>query len=294
MKLYTFRRAPGAADELGVGCAEKPGFLYPLECFGLHFHDMTDLIRTASPEQLATLRTPPAGAEPLPLAALAARAPIPHPAQDVLCLGINYSAHHTEAGRFDKDAFGDRPQAIYFSKRVTEATGDGDPIPRYEGLVDSLDYENELAVILGRDAWQIRAEDAAQYIFGYTILNDVSARNLQTGHKQWYFGKSLDGFTPMGPCIVTADEIAYPPALAVRTTVNGELRQDGNTRQFITDIAHVLAELTQGMTLKAGTVIATGTPAGVGMGMQPPCFLERGDTVICEIEGIGTLTNTVG
>lgn len=293
MKLYTFRRAADAQDELGVGYAAKPGVLYPLSAFHMDFPDMNALICTATAEQLDALRTPPADAEPLALETLIPRAPIPHPMQDVLCLGINYDAHHTEAGRFDKDAFGDRPKAIYFSKRVNEATGDGDPIPRYAGLVDSLDYENELGVVLGRDAWQVRPEDAEQYIFGYTVINDVSARNLQTGHKQWYFGKSLDGYTPMGPCIVTADEIAYPPALAVRTTVNGELRQDGNTRQFITDIAGVLAELTQGMVLKAGTVIATGTPAGVGMGMQPPCFLESGDKVVCEIEGIGTLTNTV-
>lgn len=293
MKLYTFRRTPDAVDELGVGYTDKPGCLFPLAETGLHFRDMNELICTITAEQLAALRTPPEGAAPLSLSDLTLRAPIPYPMQDVLCLGINYDAHHNEAGRFNKEAFGDRPQAIYFSKRVNEATGDGAPIPRYAGLVDSLDYENELGVVLGRDAWQASREDAEQYIFGYTIINDVSARNLQTGHKQWYFGKSLDGYTPMGPCIVTADEIAYPPALAVRTRVNGELRQDGNTSQFITDIAGVLAELTQGMVLKAGTVIATGTPAGVGMGMQPPCFLETGDTVVCEIEGIGTLTNTV-
>lgn len=291
MKLYTFRRTPDGADELGIGYASRPGVLYPLS--GTCFRDMNDLICTVTPEQMDALRTPPAGVEPLALDAVTLRAPIPYPMQDVLCLGINYDAHHDEAGRFNKEAFGDRPKAIYFSKRVNEATGDGAPIPRYAGLVDSLDYENELGVVLGRDAWQVREEDAAQYIFGYTIINDVSARNLQTGHKQWYFGKSLDGYTPMGPCIVTADEIAYPPALAVRTRVNGELRQDGNTSQFITNIAEILAELTQGMVLKAGTVIATGTPAGVGMGMQPPCFLESGDTVACEIEGIGTLTNTV-
>ena len=134
--------------------------------------------------------------------------------------------------------------------------------------------------------------------FGYekdrTILNDVSARDVQTDHKQWYFGKSLNGFTPIGPCIVTADEFdAYPPKLPIRCFVNGEKRQDSNTGLQIFDIDHVIAELSQGMTLKAGTIIATGTPAGVGMGMEPPCFLKPGDEVRCEIEGIGTLTNTV-
>ena len=132
------------------------------------------------------------------------------------------------------------------------------------------------------------------YVFGYTILNDVSARDVQTAHKQWYFGKSLDGFTPIGPCIVTADEFeAYPPQLGIRSFVNGEKRQDSNTGLQIFDVDHVIHELSQGMTLKAGTIIATGTPAGVGMGMDPPQFLQPGDTVRCEIDGIGSLTNTV-
>ena len=116
---------------------------------------------------------------------------------------------------------------------------------------------------------------------------------MQTGHKQWYFGKSLDGFTPMGPCIVTADEIAFPPALDISSTVNGEVRQSSNTSLFLTDIPALLAELSAGMTLLRGTIIATGTPAGVGMGFDPPRFLDTGDTVSCTIEGIGTLTNTV-
>lgn len=160
--------------------------------------------------------------------------------------------------------------------------------------MERLDYEAELAVIIGRAAKNVKAKDAMDYIFGYTVLNDVSARVLQAAHKQWYFGKSLDGFTPIGPCIVTADEFeAYPPQLGIRSFVNGEKRQDSNTRLQIFDIDHVIHELSQGMTLKAGTIIATGTPAGVGMGMDPPQFLHPGDTVQCEIEGIGTLTNTV-
>lgn len=138
------------------------------------------------------------------------------------------------------------------------------------------------------------AGQTQDYVFGYTILNDVSARDVQTAHKQWYFGKSLDGFTPIGPCIVTADEFAdYPPKLGIRSFVNGEKRQDSNTALQIFDIDHVIAELSQGMTLKAGTIIATGTPAGVGMGMDPPQFLVPGDVVRCEIDGIGSLTNPV-
>jgi 2-keto-4-pentenoate hydratase/2-oxohepta-3-ene-1,7-dioic acid hydratase in catechol pathway len=160
-------------------------------------------------------------------------------------------------------------------------------------MVDSLDYECELGVIIGRDARNVPREDVSDYIFGYTIVNDVSARNLQTRHKQWYFGKSLDGFTPMGPCIVTADEFSFPPELGISCLVNGEVRQDSSTRNLIAGIPEIISMLSEGMTLQAGTIIATGTPAGVGMGMTPPTFLNEGDVVECRIEGIGSLRNVV-
>ena len=159
--------------------------------------------------------------------------------------------------------------------------------------MDSLDYECELGVVIGKDAKNVKREDVQDYIFGYTIVNDVSARNLQTRHKQWYFGKSLDGFTPMGPCIVSADEIAVPPKQKISCRVNGEVRQDSSTANLITGITDIIVMLSEGMTLKAGTVIATGTPAGVGMGMKPPTFLKSGDVVECEIEGIGVLRNYI-
>ena len=234
--------------------------------------------------------------EEAPLAGADAKllAPIPRPRQDVLCLGINYASHALEAERFSQEAFGgERPYPIFFSKRVNEAPGPEGVIPAYVGLVDSLDYEVELGVIIGRDAKNVRREDAADYIFGYTIVNDVSARNLQTRHKQWYFGKSLDGFTPMGPCIVSVDEFSFPPKLPIRCSVNGEVRQDSNTDCLITGVGQIIEVLSEGMTLQAGTIIATGTPAGVGMGMQPPVFLKPGDEVTCEIEGIGVLNNYV-
>ena len=136
-------------------------------------------------------------------------------------------------------------------------------------------------------------EDVKNYIFGYTVINDISARNIQTAHKQWYFGKSLDGFTPMGPCILTADEVEYPPVLKITAKVNGELRQNSTTDLLITDIDHIVHELSCGITLKAGTIIATGTPSGVGMGMNPPCFLKDGDIVECKIEKIGSITNKI-
>ena len=265
----------------------------------LDFNDMNELILGYTDTvkgklaQLAENRDTLAGAA-VAVDEVKLLAPIVRPRQDVVCLGINYDAHAQEAGRFSDEAFGgERPYTIYFSKRVSRATATGEAVPAYEGLVDSLDYEAELGVILGRDAKGVTKEAARDYVFGYTVINDISARNLQTRHKQWYLGKSLDGFTPMGPCIVTADEIGDEQSLDISSRVNGELRQSSNTRYMIQTVAGAISELSQGMTLEAGTIIATGTPAGVGMGMTPPCFLKHGDRVVCEIEKIGRLENVI-
>lgn len=265
----------------------------------LAFTDMNELILGYSDSVKAKLMQLAANDDVLSAAAVDVTqikllAPIVRPRQDVVCLGINYDAHAQEAGRFSDEAFGgERPYTIYFSKRVNRATATGEPVPAYEGLVDSLDYEAELGVILGSDAKGVSKEEARRHIFGYTIINDISARNLQTRHKQWYLGKSLDGFTPMGPCIVTADEIGDEQALDISSRVNGQLRQSSNTRYMIQTVCGAISELSQGMTLEAGTIIATGTPAGVGMGMTPPTFLKHGDKVVCKIEKIGKLENYI-
>ena len=265
----------------------------------LAFADMNALVMGWNEEVKAALASLAANEDVLSGAAvnvdeLQLCAPIVHPRQDVVCLGINYDAHAQEAGRFSDEAFGgERPYTIYFSKRVSRATATKELVPSYKGLVDSLDYECELGVVLGKDCKGVTKEEAKQYIFGYTIINDISARNVQTRHKQWYLGKSLDGFTPMGPCIVTADEIGDEQSLEISCTVNGELRQSSNTKYMIQTVCGAISELSQGMTLQAGTIIATGTPAGVGMGMQPPQFLQTGDVVECRIAKIGVLTNTI-
>lgn len=221
-------------------------------------------------------------------------APIPHPRQDIICLGLNFLDHAEESTRYKKEKFErERTYPVYFSKRVNEAIPDGGNIPFYPGLVECLDYEVELGVIIGKDAFQVKREEAFDYVFGYTVLNDVSARNVQTRHKQWYFGKSLDGFAPMGPFIVTEDAVKRPPMLSIKSRVNGVLRQNSRTDLFVFDIPHVIEELSSGMTLKAGTIISMGTPAGVGMGMVPPRFLSPGDVVECAIEEIGVIKNTV-
>ena len=177
---------------------------------------------------------------------------------------------------------------------MAEAAHPDEAIPSYPGLVEKLDYEVELAVILGKTIKDCPVADVPAAIFGYTILNDMSARDLQTRHTQWYRGKSLDKFTPMGPCIVTADEIPWPVRLDIRCYVNGQLRQSSNTAQLITGIAEALSVFSQGTTLLAGSILATGTPSGVGMGFAPPRFLHPGDEVLCEIEKIGRLRNTIG
>ena len=288
MKLVTFTREENK-EELGILRGER---VLPLEELGFAFADMTDLIRRASKEELDAMRR--AGGEGLPLESVRLLAPIPRPRQDLVCLGLNYREHAAEAAGFSKEAFDvGIPEPIFFSKRANYCQGSGAPIPAHAGLTEKLDFENELAVVIGRDAKNVPEEAAEDYIFGYTIVNDVSARDVQTGYGQWYFGKSLDGFAPMGPCLVTADEIPFPPRLHITTDVNGERRQDSSTALLIHGIPEIVATLSRGVTLLAGTVVATGTPKGVGMGGKTPRFLRPGDVVACSIEGIGTLVNTV-
>lgn len=292
MKLLTFeyngKRSAGVLSEDGKNVIK-------INIEGKEYEDigyMLSSLKDVSIEKIRKYRLD--SKDSIPLSDVKLCAPIPYPNQDVICLGINYMAHAEESARYKEQAFGgERPFAVYFSKRVNEAVADGEYIDGHFDIVDSLDYEVELAVIIGKDAKNVKKEDIFEYILGYTILNDISARNLQTRHKQWYFGKSLDGFTPMGPWIVTTDEFVNPPALKISSKVNGEIRQDSSTDLFIFDIAHVVNELSQGMTLKAGTIISMGTPAGVGMGFVPPKFLKSGDIIECEIEGIGSIKNII-
>ncbi len=284
--------------KLGV-VSQDERWIYPLQSVGMDYTTMLDVIENISDSELQLLEHA-SGLEnsridgAAPWDEVKILAPIPNPVQDVICLGINYMAHAEESARYKKEAFGgERPYAIYFSKRVDRAVATGEGIPSHRDIVADLDYEAELAVIIRKEAKNVAPEQVKDYIFGYTIINDVSARTLQTRHKQWYFGKSLDGFLPMGPCIATVNSLAYPPKVQVQSRVNGELRQDSNTELLIFGIDHIVSELSQGMTLKPGTVIATGTPAGVGMGFDPPKFLKPGDVVECSIEGIGSITNTV-
>lgn len=284
----------------GLGVMSRDGkWIFPLRSMDMDYKTMQQLIEniSESEKQLLEYMSPQdpykiRGAAPIEEVKLLA--PIPHPRQDVICLGINYMDHAEESARFKKEEFnGERPYAVYFSKRVNQAVNPGDGIPSHSDIVKDLDYEAEMAVIIGKEASHVPENQVKDYIFGYTIINDVSARTIQNRHKQWYFGKSLDGFLPMGPCIATVDELEFPPKVQVQSRVNGELRQNENTSRLLFGVAYIVSELSQGMTLKPGTIIATGTPAGVGMGFNPPKFLKPGDVVECSVEGIGSITNPV-
>ena len=262
-----------------------------IESFGFDVDDMNDLIKRYDEfeEKIRTAlkESVEAGLDEKEYKILA---PIPVPMQDVICLGVNYNEHIAETA--DVIDFTKKADTVYFSKRVNRSNDPDGIIPSYD-FVDSLDYEVELGVILKKDAFKVSASEVEDYIFGYTVINDVSARNIQLKHQQWYRGKSFDGYTPMGPYIVTADELKDVHDLKIECFVNGEKRQSSNTACMITTVEEAVSELSQGMTLKAGTIIATGTPGGVGMGFNPPKFLKSGDVIKCVIKGIGELVNTV-
>ena len=226
------------------------------------------------------------------LAEMQLLAPIPRPNRNLVCLGKNYMAHAEELkGQIFSDNLPTHP--IYFTKPDHTVIGTGDPIKLHSTITSKIDYEVELALIIGKKGIDIAKEEAEEYIFGYTIANDVSARDLQHDHTQWYKGKSLTSHCPMGPWIVHKNALTFPPKLNLKCSINKDLRQNGNTDDLIFDIPSIISDLSRGYELRPGDIILTGTPAGVGMGFNPPKYLKAGDQVICEIEGIGTLSNPV-
>lgn len=224
-------------------------------------------------------------------------APVPRPARNIFCVGKNYfdHAHEFSNSGFDSSAAkGAVPsEPIIFSKVPETVVGPEETVLIDPDVSEAIDYEAELAIIIGNGGRGIAKDKAMEHIWGYTIVNDVTARDLQGRYSQWLVGKSQDTFCPMGPWAVTADEIDVADT-AIRCTVNGELRQDSNTGLLIFDIPTIIATISQGVTLMPGDVIATGTPAGVGIGFKPPKYLVPGDVMEVEIDGIGTLRNTCG
>jgi 2-keto-4-pentenoate hydratase/2-oxohepta-3-ene-1,7-dioic acid hydratase in catechol pathway len=226
----------------------------------------------------------------LPIEEVTLLAPIPRPKKNIFCVGKNYAEHAIELGSAD-----DIPEHVMvFTKAPTTVTGPNTTVLNHQSVTSQLDYEGELAVIIGKKGRAIKKEEALDFVFGYTIINDVTARDLQTRHNQFFIGKSLDTTCPMGPWIVHKSRIENPNQLDILTKVNGEVRQNSNTQNFIFPIEEVISVLSAGMTLEPGDIIATGTPAGVGKGFKPPKFLNPGDQIEITVEGIGTLVNKIG
>lgn len=295
MKLATFAHE----GERAVG-AVVDGRLLALSRLGARlgaFPESMLALIAAGPDAWQAVRealAEAAGAEAergIPLADVELLAPIPRPPKNVMCLGLNYAAHAAESA-------GDRevrlPQApIVFTKAPTSINGPYADVVCDPAVTEELDWEVELAVVIGRPGRAIAVDAAPDHVFGYMVLNDVTARDLQRRHRQYFLGKSLDGACPTGPWIVTADEIPDPQALSLRSRVNGVVKQAASTADMIFDVATTISILSQGTTLEAGDIIATGTPEGVGFARTPPEFLQPGDLVECEIEGIGAIRNPI-
>jgi 2-keto-4-pentenoate hydratase/2-oxohepta-3-ene-1,7-dioic acid hydratase in catechol pathway len=228
-----------------------------------------------------------------PLSAIRWHAPLPRPRKNVFCLGLNYVAHAQESAQARGREVKVPTVPVIFTKAPTTVNGPFDDVPVDRAVTQQVDWEVELGAIIGRAGRDIPAADAQQHVFGYTVINDVSARDLQAQHLQWFKGKSLDGFCPMGPVVVTADEFGDPQQKRLQLRVNGVVKQDANTADMIFPVDTIIDWLSRGLTLEPGDVIATGTPQGVGLGRTPPEFLQHGDIVEAEIEGIGTLRNRI-
>ena len=277
MKLITFRRSTSAAPEPGV--LQKDA-VYPLSPLG--YADAESFI-AAGEKALASTRAMTSQSASVPLSSVQLLSPLLHP-QRIFCVGLNYQDHATES----KMAV----QAVptIFMKLPSAITGPDSDIVLPDNSTQP-DYEAELAVVIGRSARNVTRDNWRQYVFGYTILNDVSARDVQLATSQWTLGKSFPTFCPIGPCVVTADELKDPHSLDVRLTIDGETMQHANTRDLIFDIPAVLGYISTIVPLEPGDIVSTGTPQGVGLGRTPPRWMRPGEEVVIEISGIGRLVN---
>jgi 2-keto-4-pentenoate hydratase/2-oxohepta-3-ene-1,7-dioic acid hydratase in catechol pathway len=302
VRLLTFKPRRGGAPRIGVLLANERvldvGDAARRAREGLPFDasDMLSLIGSGR-TGLAALRKLARGqaAKGLALGSLTLLAPIPRPRKNVFCVGWNYLEHFEEGARARPHVQDMPAHPAFFTKAPTTVNGPFDPIPLHAGVTEKLDWEVELGVVIGRGGRDIAEADAMKHVYGYTVINDVSAREVQRQHgQQWFKGKSLDGTCPMGPWIATADEVPDPQALRVTCRLNGVLKQDSSTRHMYFRIPRIIAELSAGLTLESGDVISTGTPAGVGHARTPPEFMRAGDVLETEVEGIGALRNRIG
>ena len=302
MRLLTFEPGRGGTPRIGVLLADErvldvgdaarrarqrlpfdPGDMLSLVASGrAGLAALRKLVRTGSGK----------GRE---MAKLRLLAPIPRPRKNVFCVGWNYLEHFEEGAKARPHVQDMPAHPAFFTKAPTTVNGPYDPIPLHADVTEKLDWEVELGLVIGRGGRNIAEADAMKHVYGYMVVNDVSAREVQRQHgQQWFKGKSLDGTCPMGPWIVTADEVPDPQALRVTCRVNGVAKQDSNTRHMYFRIPRIIAELSAGLTLEPGDLISTGTPAGVGHARTPPEFMRAGDLLETEVEGIGTLRNRIG
>ncbi|HEX4098132.1 MAG TPA: fumarylacetoacetate hydrolase family protein [Caulobacteraceae bacterium] len=287
MKFITFERDGAALPGLWLG----EGRIADL---GDAFGSVLDVIDAGEEGRKAARRLATDEAINLSAAGVRLLAPIPRTRKNVFCVGRNYAEHVKEGARFAGASEVKLPEVPqFFTKAPTAINAPGDPVRLDEGVTRFLDYEVELAVVIGKAGRDIPRERAYEHVFGYTIANDITARDLQRRHDQWFKGKSLDNSLPLGPWIVDADEIGDPTTLELSLTVNGEERQRATTSMMIFDIPAIIASLSAGMTLEAGDVIATGTPSGVGYAMTPPQGLKDGDVVVARIDRIGELVTPI-
>ena len=295
MRLVTFRKND-SHRRIGVLTADRNSVIEVSSVMeSAEDWDMIDLIKKVDEEKLEMLRNASEKNHGIPCNDVDLLSPIVRPIHDVLCAGANYFENAEEKSRnAEREGAENKPvKIVYFSKRAFEIIGPGADIVSRPDLDTELDYEVELAVIIGKKCKDVKPEEAEDVIFGYSVFNDLSSRGLQREHKQWSRGKGIDTYTAMGPCILTKDELSFPVEVDVITRVNGEERQHSNTRMFINNIPNIIADLSAGTTLEPGDIIATGTPAGAAAKMKEPVFLKAGDVVTVEIPEIGSLTNFV-
>ncbi|NMS88495.1 fumarylacetoacetate hydrolase family protein [Clostridioides difficile] len=299
MKFVSFTEGKNECKRIGIFSKDEL-FIVDINSLNLSksFKDLNDLIKNISKSDIIKLKSIIKEGkfhnyDAFKREECTIHVPIEKPIHDILCVGVNYKDHLEETQTHFDDSFEEPKKTVYFTKRVTKAIGPEDDIDGHFDINSQLDYEVELGVVIGKTGVNIKKEEVEDYIFGYTVINDISARKLQKEHVQWFRGKGLDTFTSLGPCILHKSAISFPIKLKVCSRVNGEERQNSNTRLFISDISDMVSELSKGMTLEAGDIIATGTPSGVGMGFSPPRYMSSGDVIECEIESIGILRNYI-
>ena len=291
MHLVTYDRGQGAR----VGVLDQTHVIDVASLFPAWPTTMIGLIEKGD-AALAELKAAlPNAKEKIPASSVKIMAPIPKPARNIICVGRNYYDHikemHGEAAAQQKEA---SEFPVIFTKAPTTVIATGEEVPGYLDYSNTLDYEGELAVIIGKEGIGISKDKAFEHVYGYSIFNDVTARTIQKQHTQWFLGKSIDGFGPFGPAIVTKDEIADVTKLRVRTELNGEERQNATVSMMIFDIPTIIYTVSRTQKLLPGDIIATGTPSGVGQGFKPPRLMKKGDEVVIYIDQLGELRNKIG